>query len=62
MANELSHEDSIEIGMLAAELSRSVTYMDQEPDAVKSIAKTLMDWAHADEQGRREIYSAWRNA
>lgn len=59
---EFSREDKIELGMLTAELERAVTYMTVEPDAVKSIAKTLTDWAHADAQGRRDIYVAWRNA
>lgn len=58
----MTREDKIELGMLTAELSRSVCYMADDPEAVKSITRILMDWAHADADKRREIYRSWRNA
>ena len=58
----MTKDDSMEIGMLAAELSRSVTYISQETDPVVAISKVIMDWAHADDLGRRAIYAQWRGA
>lgn len=57
----MTNASNIEIRMLTAALQLAVAYRDQDPQDLKNAASVLMDWVHADEPTRREIYSAWRN-
>ena len=57
----MTDASNIEIRMLTAALQSAVAYRDQDPQGLKNAASVLLDWAHADESARREIYSVWRN-
>lgn len=57
----MTPEEINQLGMLTASLQSAVAYRDSEPGELKKIAKVLMDWAHAEDVDRSEIYSVWRN-
>lgn len=54
--------DEMERGMLVAELQRAITYTLLGTAQVEEISKVLTKWTQANPEGRREIYSKWRNS
>lgn len=57
----MTNASTIEMQMLTSSLQRAIAHQQDDPQDLKDTAKTLMDWAHAGEAARREIYAAWRN-